>query len=671
MRYLGILICLVLSVLFGFLTKDLKQINQDDLFLGEQSLESYHRFQEDIEEKSLLVITLQKEVNETNYLKIQKIQSDFQKKYPQIEFRSFNDIYFKKIRSKEFNPTREFWKANQGKLQLQLMREEDISLLAAWEPKARQIDFLKEITSNYPELSYSGVPYINFLLDHYAENIKTKIFPLVFITALILTLFITRNFILSILLFLPSLTVFQMTLYMIQLIYGSLNLVTSIVPVLIFVIGISLVFHLYFSFRETMNLKLTFEEKGKPIVMMLLTTMVGFGSLYFGPIVVIKQFAITCVLGLFLSSSFLIGFFALFSHIYPKDIKIWGFGPRYFRRSLSYGQIIAISGFFLLAGFFSLPRIDVLTNAVNFFPKHDSSRKDLLEIGESVLGLPLYEIVFKNENSFTYKDLLIFEKMEKELSAKFPELKLYSLNTFIREANFLYSGQDSLPPLPISYFTLRSQLPSELNLAYPFGESYRITLLGLPLEAIEYEKKMKGIQEILGSNYRVLFNGLYYNLMKTHGHLISVLGKSFVLTILIISALAWILFRSYKYFFIFLFINLMPIACTFIFMFLTGLTINVASVMTFSISLGLVVDSTFHYLFALRGRGKYDNYYLTTLIPIVASSFLLVFSIGVLGFESFIPVKHFGISLSFALFVGMLFDLYVLPTLIQGKTLRQ
>ncbi|MDH5582144.1 MAG: hypothetical protein OEY33_09595, partial [Bdellovibrionales bacterium] len=317
------------------------------------------------------------------------------------------------------------------------------------------------------------------------------------------------------------------------------------------------------------------------------------------------------------------------------------------------------------------PRIKVLTNAVDFLPSESQGRTDILKIGKSVLGLPLYEILIKKRNGFQFKDIKEIAKKEAVIKNAFPEFTIFSLNTFVKEANHLYSDQDDLPDLPISYFTLRSQLPPQINQSYPLEETYRITLFGRPLEAKSYEKKLEKLKEIIGNEYDYTFNGLYHNLMRTHGHLISVLAKSFLYTLLIISFLSLLLFRELKVFIVFLLVNSLPVSTTFIFIYLFDFTFNIASVMTFSISLGLIVDSTFHYIFVLKEGKSFRTYYRTTLIPIIASSLILAISIGILGIESFLPIKHFSLALSFTLIMGLLFDLFILPTIVEGKIMRK
>jgi hypothetical protein len=51
---------------------------------------------------------------------------------------------------------------------------------------------IKEIQKRLPQLSFSGIPYTNLLLDQYSKTIKKYLFPILFIGIfLILTLFLS------------------------------------------------------------------------------------------------------------------------------------------------------------------------------------------------------------------------------------------------------------------------------------------------------------------------------------------------------------------------------------------------------------------------------------------------------------------------------------------------
>ena len=110
-----------------------------------------------------------------------------------------------------------------------------------------------------------------------------------------------------------------------------------------------------------------------------------------------------------------------------------------------------------------------------------------------------------------------------------------------------------------------------------------------------------------------------------------------------------------------------PITAALICMYIFGLSLNIATVMTFSISLGLIVDTSIHLVYHLRKNETFEQYFKTTLTPIIASSILLVFSFLIFGTYDFLPIREFGITLAIALVFGVIIGLLSVPTLMGKK----
>src|SRR5262249_25370101 len=131
------------------------------------------------------------------------------------------------------------------------------------------------------KLQVAGLSYINYLLDRYSRDIKAQLFPLLFAVVFLVTLLFTRNFLTALVLFVPALGSLILTLALIHYVYGTMSMITSIVPLLIFVLNLSLGFHFYFAFLEYGSMRRALQEKKVPFLLMVWTTAIGFGSLGF------------------------------------------------------------------------------------------------------------------------------------------------------------------------------------------------------------------------------------------------------------------------------------------------------------------------------------------------------------------------------------------------------
>jgi len=116
-------------------------------------------------------------------------------------------------------------------------------------------------------------------------------------------------------------------------------------------------------------------------------------------------------------------------------------------------------------------------------------------------------------------------------------------------------------------------------------------------------------------------------------------------------------------------VNLLPLACTFGLMGLCGVRINIATTLIGAIALGIVVDDTIHFLGRFRseraaGRSWQDAIDATRLAigaSAVRTTAIVVGGFATMAVSSFRPTAEFGIFISYALLLGLAFDLYVLP----------
>jgi hypothetical protein len=118
--------------------------------------------------------------------------------------------------------------------------------------------------------------------------------------------------------------------------------------------------------------------------------------------------------------------------------------------------------------------------------------------------------------------------------------------------------------------------------------------------------------------------------------------------------------------------NVLPLLLTLAFMGWRGIPLNAATVIIFSVSIGLAVDGTIHVLarfreeqarglsteeamsLAARGSGK----------AIVLTSLSLMFGFSVMLFSAFVPVQRFGILIGISMTSCLLATLFLLPALI-------
>lgn len=634
---------LLFVALFGLLfvySKDIKQINEEYLFLTTDGIEKLEVFKENNPEINSLIL------NSTNqvYLKSQiaKITNICQDECELIEKLNLNN-----------------------ELALIVMSDSTSSIL-------------KDIINEYKNdklINMLGHSYTNALLDDYSKVIQDKIFPAMFLTSFIILLFLTRNFLGSIILFFPCLFSAVMSLSFLKLILHSMNMVTSIVPLMSFVVSLCLTQHLYFSLDPENNLKLkeVLKYKLKPILLMISTTFIGFSSLYLSSIEVIRIFGLFSAF-LIVMSSFVVILWLNISQNYLK-IKKQETNPVlnwviqiYPKNSISKMNIYTLSLVLALASIFVIKNIPIITDATEYFPKSSHLKQKMMTTSTIVGGIPILEISILFDKEISMHEILELDALEQEIK-KIPQINIISNNSVVKEVNAIYSKETILPNNYNAYLALRSKAPMAFKNSYSVGENfYHLTILGNVMNVDLYEEILNSIStKIASKKLKFEFNGLYYNLMISQKEMVFTLIKSFISSLLVIILIAFFALRKIKIISSFLIVNSLPVLFSMLFLYTFKMSLNIATIMTYSIALGMVVDSTFHMIHALEHKEQtFLNFKESTIIPIVTSSLILIISFSLFMFEDFIPIMEFGMNLSFIIFVGLVFDIFVLPTLYLG-----
>jgi predicted RND superfamily exporter protein len=192
------------------------------------------------------------------------------------------------------------------------------------------------------------------------------------------------------------------------------------------------------------------------------------------------------------------------------------------------------------------------------------------------------------------------------------------------------------------------------------------------MEYRPYQAEVARLKKVLDrfAQFHAVIGGIYYQIMEAQSSLILILTASFFLRLLVMAVLFYFYFRSFRLLVIFLLSNEFPVLACVLFLYLCRFSLNVATVMVFPVSIGIVVGNTFHIIYALTRKTppRFEEYFNTIVIPVLLGTLTLVLGFAVVGFYGFIPIQQFGTALAFTVFLGMLSGLYIVPTLINRTT---
>ena len=171
--------------------------------------------------------------------------------------------------------------------------------------------------------------------------------------------------------------------------------------------------------------------------------------------------------------------------------------------------------------------------------------------------------------------------------------------------------------------------------------------------------------------YTVTGSGVIYT--KGTTYLVGNLFTSLIAAIIIIALLMSVLFRSWRMVLVSLIPNILPLVFTSGLMGYLGIPIKPSTILVFSIAFGISVDDTIHFLAKYRQelklqswniKGSVINAIKETGVSMIYTSIILFFGFSIFIFSNFGGTQALGILVSVTLFIAMMANLVLLPSLL-------
>jgi uncharacterized protein len=450
-----------------------------------------------------------------------------------------------------------------------------------------------------------------------------------------------------------------------------------------------------------------------PILYAVLTTALAFLSLIFCDIKPVIDFGWMMTLGLFISlfvSMILLPY--LIIKFKPKATPIHESKDSKLAEifsSIALNQrflVLAFSSIILILSIYGLTRLKVENSFINYFDKKTEIYQGMKLIDEKLGGTTPLEIILKfkdsdsksnkNDDDFfqgsdsnEYKDSYWFTNFRvnnivnvHQYLESLPEIgKVLSFYSILQLGEKINDNK-KLGPLEMAI--LYSKLPDDIkkSIVTPYvsieNNEARISLriidsnpnlnrkeLLIKIQKDLEEKLKLNKDEFKITGILVIFNNLLQSLFDSQ---IKTLGITFagifILLLILFKSLSWSIVAAIPNFTAALFIlgslGLFDIP-------LDMMTITIAS-----ITVGIAIDNSIHYIYRFREEFKINKNYKKTIEichksvgkAIVNASLTIVFGFSILIFSNFIPSIYFGIFTGLAMLTAMTLVLTLMPQLI-------
>jgi hypothetical protein len=488
-----------------------------------------------------------------------------------------------------------------------------------------------------------------------------------------------------------------------------INILLVLLPSILFVVGMSDVIHLVSKYIDNLRDGMpkndavinAVKEIGLATLLTSLTTAIGFISLIVIPVKPIQSFAIYVSLAvvitfiitiLTLPALFILSKAPVVAEKYKNPI--WHrVLAKTFKWTLRNRKTIPLA-FLLVFGvsLFGVTKLESNNFLMDELKDDNPVKMSFNYMDDNYGGIRPFELMIElknpEQNQFWDKEVLKdFERVQDYLENEYGVQRITSLITILKTANRSFkSGLHSNYKLPenkgdIARFKkqlerlengqiLRLVVDSTQHFAritgtIPDWGNKKVTaknqelehFLNNELKSQYFDVKLTGTAHLLDLNLKTLSNNMMQGL---------------ILASVIIAVLMALLYRSFTMTIISLIPNIIPLVVVAGMMGYMGINLKISTAITFTISFGIAVDDTIHFLSKLKlelSKGKsllraLRTTYITTGKAIILTSLVLLAGFFMLILSDFEGTFAMGALVSLSLFIALLADLMLLPLLL-------
>lgn len=562
------------------------------------------------------------------------------------------------------------------------------------------------------KIRYSGLPYIHVRNAILIRNEIYLFTGLALLICLVILYLFFKSF--KAMIF-PALVVLSgvATAMGSMVLFGyQITILTGMVPPLLIVIGIPNSIYIlnkyHHEYRIHNNkikaLKRVIMKIGNAIFLTNLTTALGFAAFTTTSSEILKEFGVIAslnILFLFVLSILLIPI--IFSYLPPpkerhiKHLKRKTLGSiidKLIKVTLSHRKWVYISMFVLLAiSFFGISLIKTTGYLLDDIPNNDPIKVDLLFFERNFDGVMPLEIIIDTKKPNGIMQLSTMKKLEKlDLTLKKDDALSSSIsfvNIVKMAKQAFYNGNEKFYSLPsnteknfiLSYATNGN---GDINLANSFIDStkqrsrisFRVKDIGTKRMDNLYNYVSNEIHKLFPADkYDITITGSMVKFFRGNQYLVGNLFISLALAIGLISLFMATMFRSSRMVMMSLIPNIIPLVVTAAIMGYANIPIKASTILVFSISFGISVDNTIHFLAKYRQELSVTDWNIRksviralkeTGVSMIYTSTVLFFGFGIFAISKFGGTQSLGILVSITLLVALISNLILLPSLLIG-----
>ncbi|WP_317897304.1 efflux RND transporter permease subunit [Aurantibacillus circumpalustris] len=496
------------------------------------------------------------------------------------------------------------------------------------------------------------------------------------------------------------------TLGIMDLMGKSIDIMSAMLPTMIFVAGMSDVIHFFSKYFEELSkgtepqkvYKLVVKEVGFPTFLTLVTTVVGFLSLLFSSIQPIREFGIYTSVGV--TMAFILTYTllpALLHFFKPKKlIKTHSQNNRsnnllqkgLFLIFRNQKTILLVTSIVIVVSVIGINKIKINNILLEDLSDKVKLKQDFNFFDKNYSGVRPFELSVTvsdtNHSVWDYEVITELYKLDEFIKKEYNAGFILSPAGMVKNI-YVSSVNDAGDRFPdkedyesiASYFKKNKKNKDIKRLVSEDGRSTRISGKIADLGSIKINEHDKNLLAYIEKNinkdlFHFEITGAAHLIDRNNEYMVKNMTQGFVFSIIVIGLLTFFLHRSWRMVVVFIIPNIIPLIVIGGIMGYAGIELKAATSLVFSIAFGIATDDTIHFISRLKielAYGKsliyaFKRTYFETGKPIVLTTFILMGGFMSLMISNFESTFYFGFLICITVIVALIADLFLLPVLL-------
>ena len=552
-----------------------------------------------------------------------------------------------------------------------------------------------------------GPPALNAALDATSMREAARSFPVALAASLAILLVLLRSWRATVVAAACAGLTMLCVLELMGAAGRSLNMLTSLLPSLLWVLGVAGTVHLLRRFQEErartgssdVALSRALAATARPAVVSSVTTALGFVSLVTATMTPVRElgvFAAAGILGSLLVNlsvgPLLVGWLRVAGR--PESARTRPALLRLAGIALRRPALVLVASVALVAPTLpSLGRVRVESDPLSFLPADSTLVQDYAAVARSLTGYYSLELVVDAPSDWLDPALWpALERLKQVVEAEPGVARVLSPLDLLKQLNhgdrMLGSGRYELPASRADAAALVGGFDplgagERSRLVADGGRKLRLSALVNVMPASELRAIERRARQALAELPAPLSGhttGLVLQLVDAQLRLVATQIRSFGFAFLTVFACLLAGLRSWRLMAAGVLPNVIPVLAAFAVMDRLGVALDPATVMTASVVIGIAVDDTAHLLSAYRserGAGRGAAEAISSSLERTGPAMLAATASACAGFfalgrSAFVPIRWFGLLSGLAMLVGLVAEVFVVPaTLVLAERMRE